>query len=45
MDGVFGMHSVVLPVIFSLLAYIILSVFGKSKNKEMQKSIIEKYMI
>jgi sodium/pantothenate symporter len=44
-DGVFGMHSVVLPVLFSLFAYIILSVLGNSKNRKMQNRIIEKYMI
>jgi sodium/pantothenate symporter len=43
-EGVFGMHSVVLPVFLSLIAYILFSLAGKNKRQAMQQQIIEKYL-
>jgi sodium/pantothenate symporter len=41
----FGMHSVVLPVVLSLSAYILFSLIGPSRRNSKQEDIINNYLI
>jgi len=41
----FGMHSVVLPVILSLAAYVLFSIVGKNRKRQEQEDIINNYLL
>ncbi|MGD6782054.1 sodium/pantothenate symporter [Sutcliffiella horikoshii] len=41
----FGMHSVVIPVMLSLLAYIMCSIVGRNRKRQEHQEIINKYLL